>query len=85
MSGLWHYLALTCLNYLCDRLPYPEPLAAELGCGIGLVLPEQLHISAERRSLSYTNIRLCLDGLRALLVVSTETGGQGNVRHTNVL
>lgn len=38
----------------------------------------------EHHSLSYTNICLCLNSFPALSHVSTETEGQGNVRHTNV-
>ncbi len=51
---------------------------------LAFLLPEQLHISAGHRSLSYSNICLCLDSLQALSHVSAETECQGNVKHLNV-
>lgn len=68
---------------LRDSSPYPEPLAAKLPCGIGLLRPEQLRISAEHRSLSCINISLRLVILQALSHVSAETEGQGNLEHSH--
>ena len=69
---------------LWDRSKYLEPLALEPRCVIGLLLPEQLHISTEHHFLPYTNISRCLDGLPALSHVSSETERRGNINHTIV-